>query len=265
MKRTFLSIVAAGTALSAQADEDLIRQGEERFKLNLGTILNDNDTTVRIDGPQRRGVEFGLEGIGGLQRDVSSVLASGTWRFAPNHRVGFQSFSVNRRTEKVIDRDLVIDDKTIPAGTALNTEMKTQFLIANYQYSFIRKEHVELSGLAGIYGARLKFNFNSTNPPTSKETNFTAPLPVVGAGLDTFINPRWTVSVFAEGLLVQYKGIKGTVQYSGLSTDYMLTKHWGAGLGYSFSGLSVEAQNGGYTGSLDWRTRSLFAYLQARF
>ena len=103
---------------------------------------------------RRRGVEFGLEGATGVQRDRWSTLASGTWRFAPSHRVGFQTFSTRRHASKVIDQELVIEDEVIPLGTNLETTVKTDFLIANYQYSLLRDERVELSAMAGVYGAR---------------------------------------------------------------------------------------------------------------
>jgi hypothetical protein len=35
----------------------------------------------------------------------------------------------------------------------------------NYQYSLLRDDRVELSAMAGIYGARFEFQFNSTTPP----------------------------------------------------------------------------------------------------
>jgi hypothetical protein len=250
----------------ALADEGPIRGGTEKFKLNFGTILNQNDTSLAIQGPQGRGIEFGLEGATGVQKDRWSTLASGTWRFAPNHRVGFQSFSTRRSGSKVIDQELTIKDEVIPVGTALETTAKTDFLIINYQYSLMRDDRVELSAMAGIYGARFRYTFDSTNPPRDIDAKTTAPLPMFGIALDTFLTPRWTISAFFEGLYLKVGDVKGGIAYLGMSTDYMITRHLGLGLGISTVKIGADVTDGdGFTGSLDWRSHSFFAYGQVRF
>jgi hypothetical protein len=258
-------IIWAAATAPALAEEGPIRGGTETFKLNLGTILNQNNTTLGIQGPQGRGVEFSLEGATGVQRDRWSTLASGTWRFSPNHRAGFQSFSTRRHASKAIDQELVIKDETIPIGTNLQTSTKTEFLIANYQYSLFRDERVELSAMAGVYGARFKYSFDSTNPPRDINANTTAPLPMFGISLDTFITPRWTISTFFEGLALKVADVKGQIGYVGVSTDYMVTRHLGVGMGVSAVTVSADVKKDDWTGSFDWRTQSFFAYGQVRF
>lgn len=259
------AILLAAAAAPALADEAPIRGGTEKFKLNLGTILNQNDTTLSIQGPQGRGGEFGLEGATGLQKDRWSTFASGSWRFAPNHRVGFQSFTTRRNGSKTIDQDLVIKDETIPVGTSLETSAKTDFFIVNYQYSLLRDERVELSAMVGVYGARFKYSFESTNPPRDIDAKTTAPLPMVGISLDTFITPRWTISAFFEGLALKVGDVEGKIGYIGLSTDYMLTRHFGLGVGVSAVNIGADVTRDDFRGSFDWRTTSFFAYGQMRF
>lgn len=260
-----LTAIALAAAAPALAEEGPIRGGTEKFKLSLGTIFNQSDTALRLEGPQGRGVEFGLEGATGVERDRWSMLASGTWRFAPDHRVGFQSFSTRRHSKKVIDQELVVKDEVIPIGTHLETSTKTNFLIVNYQYSLLRDERVELSAMAGVYGARFKFSFDSTNPPRDIDANTTAPLPMFGISLDTFITPRWTVSTFFEGLLLKVGDVRGKIGYIGMSTDYMLTRHLGLGVGFSAVSIGADVTQDDFRGSFDWRTSSLFAYGQVRF
>src|SRR5688572_23507133 len=116
MNLRHLPLTLIGAALAAPAfsqDAPMIAGGTETFKLNLGAILSQNDTSLRLEGPGGRGIEFGLEGSNGVKRDTWSTLASGTWRFKPNHRVGFQSFSTRRENNRVTEQDLVIRDETI--------------------------------------------------------------------------------------------------------------------------------------------------------
>lgn len=258
-------IIFAAAATPVFAEEAPIRGGTEKFKLNLGTILNQHDTTLRVDGPNGRGVSFGMEDITGLQRDRWSTLVSGTWRFSPNHRVGLQSFSIRRHNEREIDRELVIEDEVIPIGTRLETTAKTSFLIANYQYSFFRDDRVELSAMAGIYGARFRFTFDSTNPPRDIDSKATAPLPMLGISLDTFITPRWTISTFFEGFKLKVGDVDGSMGYFGLSTDYMITRHIGLGLGVNAAAMKLEVTDSDFSGGFRYRTSSYFAYGQLRF
>jgi len=261
-----VALIAAALAAPALAQDGPIPGGTEKFKLNLGTILNQNDTSLRLEGPSGRGIEFGLEGSNGVKRDVWSVLGSGTWRFAPNHRVGFQSFYTKRSASRTTERELVLEDQTIPAGTQLDTSSKTQFLVVNYQYSLLRDDRVEISAMAGLYGARFEFQFNSTTPPRNISSDTTAPLPMIGIGLDTFITPRWTVSTFVEGLALKVGDVRGSVIYIGMSTDYMLTRHFGIGLGVSAVRVSADVdKDNGAQHSFDWRSNNLFAYGQFRF
>jgi hypothetical protein len=259
--------VAAANATPALAagDEGPIRGGTEKFKLNLGTIFSQNDTSLRLEGPGGRGIEFGLEGSNGVKRDTWSTLASGTWRFAPNHRIGFQSFSTRRENTRVTEQERVINDQTIPAGTELKTSAKTSFLVANYQYSLLKDDRIELSAMAGIYGARFKFGFDATNPPRNIESKTTAPLPMFGISLDTFITPRWSFSTFFEGLALKVGDVSGSISYIGLSTDYMLTRHFGLGVGISAVQIGADVAKDSGDRSIDWRSNNFFAYGQLRF
>ena len=260
-----LPVLLAAVALPALAEEGPIRGGTEKFKLNLGTILNTSNTTLTLQGPEGRGVEFGLEGATGVQRDRWSTLVSGSWRFSPNHRVGFQTFSTRRQASKVIDQELVIEDEVFPVGTNMQTTSKTSFLIANYQYSLLRDERIELSAIAGIYGARFKFTFDSSNPPRDIDSKTTAPLPMIGIALDTFITPRWTISTFFEGFMLKVGDVEGRVAYIGMSTDYMITRHLGVGVGVSAVHIGADVTDDDFRGSFNWRTTSYFAYGQFRF
>jgi hypothetical protein len=264
MKAPIVIILASATA-TALADEGPIRGGTETIKLNFGTILNQSNTTLGIQGPNGRGVEFELEGATGVQRDRWSTVASGSWRFAPNHRVGFQSFSTRRQSSKTIDQELVIKDEVIPVGTTLETSSKTDFFIVNYQYSLMRDDRVELSAMAGLYTARFRYSFDSTNPPRDIDSKAAAPLPMIGLSLDTFLTPRWTISAFVEGLALKVGDVEGRIAYMGISTDYMLTRHFGLGVGISLVDVGANVTDDSFRGSFNYRSNSYFAYGQVRF
>jgi len=250
---------------SAMAEEDVIAPGEETFKINLGGIINNTNSKLRLDGASGRSAEIDLENVTGLDNSFSSFLTAATWRLASRHRIGLEVFAVRRSASKTVNQTLQLGDTAISAGTTVSTETKSQFFITNYQYSFIKNSKLELAGLVGFYGARFKFDFDATSPATHVDAHTTAPLPVLGLSLSYFVTPRWTASVFAEGLKMKIGDVDGQVYYAGVSTDYMFTRHFGVGIGYSLADLKVDVDKGDFHGEVNWRMASLFAYAQARF
>ncbi|HXD06764.1 MAG TPA: hypothetical protein VN680_11975 [Burkholderiaceae bacterium] len=249
----------------AQAQEGLIAPGTETWKFGLGGVLNEGSTRLRLDSPSGRSGEVNLEDVTGLDRNKSSIFVLATWRFAANHRIGIQGFEVKRDADKVIERDIEFRDQVIHAGTRLHTEAKTDFFVVNYQYSFIRNESLEFAGIAGLYGAHFKFGFNASNPPTDVQASTNAPLPMLGLGLDWFVTPRWTVSLLGEGLAVKVGDVDGRTYNGALTTDYMVTRNIGLGLGLAAVNLKVDVTKNDFTGRVGWRMSSFFGYLQARF
>lgn len=253
--------VCAGTAQA----QDMIPGGQETFKLNLGGILNVNNTNLRLDGAQGRGTDIDLESVTGLDEDLTSFLVSGEWRFAANHRFGIDYFNINRDRTKVIDRTIMIGDTTIPINANLSTEAKTEFFIMNYQYSFMKSQDMELSAIVGLYGAKFEYKFTANNPVINVNASTRAPLPLFGVGADFYLNPRWSARVFGEGLKVKVGDVDGSMYYLGASTDYMFTRNWGVGIGYRLADLKVDVDKSGFRGHAGWKMDSYTAYLQARF
>jgi len=73
------------------------------------------------------------------------------------------------------------------------------------------------------------------------------------------------VSAFFEGLKLKVGDVSGRVAYIGMSTDYMLTRHLGLGVGFSSVNVGADVTSDDFRGSLEWRSTSYFAYGQVRF
>lgn len=263
--RLALFACAALASGALQAAEGLIAPGEEKFSLRLGAIVHRFDTKLNLEGPQGRNREVDVEDAGGAQLEKTSVWGEGTWRFASRHRLGIQAFGSKRENQRAISQEIDLEDQVIPVNTVLNTEVKATFVIANYQYSFVKNEKMEIAGLLGLYTAQFRFRFGATQPLVDIDRKTTAPLPVLGASIDYHINPRWTVSALGEGLKLKVGDVEGRVLNLVLSTDYMLTRNFGLGAGYNATALKVDVHKSGFNGEVKWGTEGLFVYGQARF
>ena len=74
-----------------------------KLTLNLGGILNQFDTSVRLNGQGTHGATIDLEG-NGAQQTLSSFEASATWRFLSRNRIDVQYFQTKRSGNRQLDR-----------------------------------------------------------------------------------------------------------------------------------------------------------------
>lgn len=146
--------------------------------------------------------------------------------------------------------------------------MKSQFLIADYRFSFVKMEQIELAALLGFYGADVKYNasatgvVSNTTQTVSKSSSTTVPLPLIGLTLDWYVNPRWKISASVAGFSAHVGNVDGTALVAGASTEFMLGRNFGLGLAYMYTDLNANVDKSDFTGSLDLMTSSVSAYAQ---
>ena len=113
------SLTAVANGAAAQA---FIKPGEETFTLDLGGIVNQFDTSLRLDGNTTRGTPINLES-NGLGRTRSSFVAEATWRITPRNRVDLQYFSTTRSGSRDYAREISIGDSAFPVGATVGNSM----------------------------------------------------------------------------------------------------------------------------------------------
>jgi hypothetical protein len=59
--------------------------------------------------------------------------------------------------------------------------------------------------------------------------------------------------------------VDGWVLNLGVSTDYMLSRHFGVGIGYNATSLRVDVEQPDFHGRVTWTTQGVMAYGQLRF
>ena len=187
----------------------LIKQGDETLVITLGGIGNRFDSTLQLNGQHGEGTELNLE-RNGLRKSQWSFQGGLTWRFLSRNRIDVEYFYTNRSGSRTYDESITIGDNVYPAGATVSATTKDGFLIADYRYSFVKSDDFELAALLGVYGDRFKYNVSATGNPgdgtksSSTNATTTVPLPLIGASLDWYINPRWKISGNVQGMKVRY-------------------------------------------------------------
>lgn len=272
---TIRAALAATALLLAQAAlaQDFIKGGEEKYTLRLGGIVNQFDTNVTINGTAGTGTPVNLEG-NGMKQNMSSLDIGGSWRFADRHRLDFTYFSANRSGSRKYDRNITVGDKVFQAGFDVNAEAKSDFLILDYRYSMYKSDALEFAGVLGFYGGKFNFDVNGTvavsggggaTGSASKSSSTTVPLPLIGASLDWYIQPRWKASTSLEGMKAKIGSVDGTATFFTLGTEYMLARNWGLGMSYMYTKVKVDATSSGFNGTVDWGSNAVVAYATMKF
>ena len=174
----------------------LIKQGDETLVINLGAVDNRFGSTLQLNGRVHDGTDINLE-RNGLPNSQWSFQAGLTWRFLSRNRIDVEYFSTSRSGSRTYDRSITIGDNVYPTGATVSAAIKDGVLIADYRYSFVKTDDLELAGLIGVYRDRFKYNVNvtgnSVDDPRSSNSSAstTLPLPLIGASFDWYINPRW--------------------------------------------------------------------------
>jgi hypothetical protein len=271
---TAASLMAFVYCASAEdfMSQNFIKQGDETFTLNLGGIFNQFDTTLRLDGSGLRGSSANLENSG-LKKNLSSFDAGGTWRFWSRNRIDVLYFNAKRSGSRQIDSELDIDGQVIPINSTLTVQSKDQFLLADYRYSFVKTDEVELAGLLGIYGGQYKYQLSATHarPGVGQDllldttASTTVPLPLIGVTLDWYINPRWKLSANVEGIKARIGNVDGSTLVAGVTTEFMLVRNFGVGLAYMYTDVNVDVSKNSFNGNLSAKMNGVTAFGQFKF
>ncbi len=182
-------------------------------------------------------------------------------------------FGAKRSGSRTIDREANVDGTVIPVDATLAVGAKSQFVLADYRYSFLKTPEFEVAGLLGVYGGRFEYQLTATQPLAGggqnvvldTTTSTTVPLPLIGLSVDWYINPRWKVSATAAGVEARIGNVDGSAFIGAVNTEYMLVRNFGLGLGYMYSDLNVDVTKSGFNGNLAWKLNSVTAYAQLKF
>jgi hypothetical protein len=267
--------LVSGLAQPALA-ADLIPGGQEHVKLTLGGIVARIDSGIGIDGATNNGSILDLEGPAG-KKEIGNVFFGAEWRVASRHRISGIFFSTKKDRQLSFNQSVTIGDDTLVPPATLASESKNQFIFATYQYSFVKNDDVELSGLIGAYvnkfsadisGTATVSNSNGTttiNKALAYRPEVTVPLPLIGASVNWFASPRVTLGASLSGMKAKIGDVDGSVYVATVSAEYMITRNIGAGVSYMHTDADVDITKNNFVGTIDWKNDNLLAYVLLKF
>jgi hypothetical protein len=264
-----LALCPAARAQGFMSDA-FIPQDQATFILDLGGIVNRFDSHVRLNGQTTQGSDINLEN-NDLDRNLSTFIAAGTWRFLPNHRLDALYYGGKRSGSRTYQGDIDIGDQDFPVGATVGLESKTEIFDVNYRWSFMHTPELEVAAVFGLYGGTFKYDFNAVgsvngNQRTySKSVSTTVPVPVIGLSVDWYLDRRWTVSAEAAGMKADIGDINGHAYVLSLATDYMIWRNLGVGARYGYTDISADVTKSDFNGTLGVKLNGVSLYAKLVF
>jgi hypothetical protein len=269
---------ACGAPTASAADwfsQEFMNPYDETFILELGGILNQFDTRLRLDGTTSgggigHGSDVNLEN-NGLKKNLSSFEGEATWRLYKRHRIDLDYYSVKRSGSRTYQTDIDIGGNDYPLGATVGITNKYQLFEVDYRYSFIQHPEYELAGVIGAYGGKLTFDVNAVGNAGSvaaaynKSSSTTVPLPTIGLSWDWYPSKQVKISALAAGMKAKISDVDGRVALFSLDGDYMFTRSFGAGLRYSYVDITADVTKDSFNGHFGWQANSISLYAKLAF
>ncbi len=276
MRAMLLSYTLGCGCLPAFGQSDVIKPGDERFTIFLGTFISAFDTDLRVDNSAvNQGTSVNLGKDLGVDQHQSSMVLGIEWRIAPNHRIGISYSRFKLTGDRTASRELVIGDETFPAGAALSTELKISFVPITYSYSLLKRDHDELAVTFGLHWSNLSFSvlgstsFNSQDASDDVSIDGPLPLPLFGLRYDYHLSRSWSAGLRGGALVLKYSSdkysVKGHWWNAAGYAEYRFSRHWGAGLAIEAFRIDAEGDYDEWDGKIDYRYWGPQIYLKARF
>ena len=275
-KPASIALGALALALGASAafaddwtSQNFMKPYEETFQINLGGIVNQFDTSLRLNGQQNQGTDFNLEN-NGLKKNLSSFEAALQWRFYQRHRFDVDYYTVSRSGSHSYTGDIDIGDDNFPAGATVGMHNKFDLFSLDYRYSFVQDPDYELAGIFGFYGGKFTFDVNATgqvgtgaaavNTTYNNSVSTTLPLPMLGLSWDWYLNPQMKLSVLGMGMKAKVCSVDGHAYLMNVSGDYMFTRNLGMGARWAYVDISADVDKSSFDGSFGWRANTFSLY-----
>lgn len=266
-----LAVLGLGSSMAYAQDwtsQNFIKPYDDSVAINLGGIVNQFDTSLRLNGNNEQGSDVNLEN-NGLKKNLSSFEGALTWRFMTRHRIDLDYYTVSRSGSHTYTGDINIGGNDYTVGATVGIHNKYDFASIDYRYSFYQTPDFEMAALLGFYGGKVTFDVNATPNPGSggatynRSVSTTLPLPLLGLGADWYPSAQTRIGARAMGMQAKIGDVDGHAYQFGVDGEYMLVRNLGIGARWVYTDIKVDVSKSDFNGGVSWRanTASLFAKL----
>ena len=233
---------------------------EAPFTVALGTFFLNTDTEVRLDGEDvESGTPLDWENTFG-EGDANRFRLDVAWRFADRHRVRGFWFDYSNTGTRRIDEVVEWGDATFPVAAEVTAETKFSILELAYEYSFLRRENLELSGSFGVHqtsyeaelSAMLAAGSGGASARVSDKADLDAPLPVLGFHALWRIGGNFWLDATMQYFSLSYDEYDGSILDTRAAVLWQPSSWVGVGVGFNRFAVNFAMDGRRFHGEMDW-------------
>ncbi|NRB40524.1 MAG: hypothetical protein HRU20_18985 [Pseudomonadales bacterium] len=226
--------------------------------------------------------EISLEDDLGFDSKLQFGWIGVNWRFADVHRFSVIYMPMRRTSSFITDKDRTFTvegvERTIKAGSSIESDFSPDILDIDYIYSFYSRPNLELSASFGLYWVLHSISIEATGQidvdgdagtafekEYSTKQSMNAPLPLFGFHVDYGFYPDWKLKGSFRYIAAQIGTIDSSILNATLAVEYDFMEEMAVGFGATTFDLSVENDGVVLNNALKWNYSGALMYLKYHY
>ncbi|MCB2218995.1 MAG: hypothetical protein KQI35_01280 [Bacteroidetes bacterium] len=218
------------------------QQSWDRLSLELGGYAANINSNFRL-GLDNLGIglDIDFEEALGLETTAFTFNANAKYRFSKNrrHAASFRYFDFNRKATKTLQAEIEINDRVFSAGTELGSSFGLSVINADYSYSFLMDDRMDINASFGFFVMPIKFSV-SKNDQAAESTSFTAPLPALGLESGFILSPKFSLHQSVHLFYIQLNNLQGKMTDLSIKLEYRPIINLGLGTGFNTFAVDIQ-------------------------
>ena len=221
------------------------------YTLRVGGFFTASQDTNILAKKNGIGVTLNLQELFNMDQQTQAVRIEGIYKFNQKHRLELSWYKLKNRSHISKAKSFEFNGKKIDTGASLDITFDTQITKLTYAYAAYRTNRLALDFRVGLHstgittGYKASFLFQDINKTNSSETvSVTAPLPVIGVGLNYKISDDFTFRYAIDYFFISYdSSVTGSLTDTVLALDYQFNRYFGLGGGMNTTSMRFKTIN----------------------
>jgi hypothetical protein len=246
---------------------------DDTLSLRVEAYFAGINSSVRVDGNGGNiGTEVDFEDDLGLSANKTLPALELGWRINDDWVLQGQYYTLGRRTDATLDRDIVIGDTIYPVNGTVGAGFDSdvyRFTVGNL---LIQKEKLEIGVGIGLHGTDFSIFVEGDGSVSGQPGRFRregrsvfAPLPTIGAFGQWEPVDRLTLSGRLDWLSLTIDDNSGRLINAEAAVAYRLFKHLDAGVAYRHVDYRLRVSRDDWNGRVQYEFSGPSIFLRAGF
>lgn len=214
---------------------------KQQFRFGIEMSYAQLNSSVRFEEPNGIfSAKIDLEEHLGLKNDKFIFSGTFSYRITPRSGLYAYYYQINRKSENVLNRDIVFMDDTLKSGTSIHGTQNTKVLSFGYMLSILKDENAFLGVFFNIYMTYISAGTRIEGSNFDNEIGLFTPMPNFGL-LASYKLTKWLRLAGGVGIMfLNTPYFSGSLNDANFLLEFIPIKSIGVSLGYYFFDVEVD-------------------------